>query len=145
MKLAPPVLAAVLIAASAATSHAADAFVVIVNPSVAGKNVRRQDLAAVFLKQAPRWGDRSPAEPVDQSGTSPVRESFSETVLQMPVAAVLQYWQKQMFGTHPVHPPAVRTTDAEVVAFVAANSGAVGYVRIGTPLPLTVKRLELVD
>jgi ABC-type phosphate transport system substrate-binding protein len=145
VRLAAPVLAAILVVSSATPSRAADPFVVIVNPSVAGKAVHRQDLAAVFLKRAPRWGDRSPAQPVDQSGTSPVRQAFSESVLGMPVAAVLQYWQKAMFGTPPLRPPLVRTSDQQVVAFVAATSGAVGYVSAGATLPPAVKRLELID
>jgi hypothetical protein len=52
---------------------AAADFVVIVNPSVAGAQVRRSDLAAVFLRTAMRWGGGEPAVPVDQSGTSAVR------------------------------------------------------------------------
>jgi hypothetical protein len=63
---------------------------VVVNASVVGTGVRRADLAAVFLKKAVRWGDGSPANPVDQSGTSPVRKGFSEAVLHMPVMTVVQ-------------------------------------------------------
>ena len=144
MRLAAPVLAAITAVSLATPSRAADPFVVIVNTSVTGKAVHRQDLAAVFLRRA-RWGDRSPAQPVDQSGTSPVRKVFSESVLGMPVAAVLRYWQKAMFGTPPLRPPLVRTSDQEVVAFVAATAGAVGYVSAGATLPPAVRKLELID
>jgi ABC-type phosphate transport system substrate-binding protein len=144
MRRAEAVLAAVLLLTLATPSRAADPFVVIVNPSVAGKAVHRQDLVALFLKRA-RWGDRSLARPVDQSGTSPVRRTFSESVLGMPVAEVLQYWQKAMFGTPPLRPPLVRTSDAEVVSFVASTEGAVGYVSAAATLPPSVKRLEIID
>src|SRR6187431_1463238 len=83
--------AAVLFVAAMGTARATDSFVVIVNAGVAGTSVRRADLAAVFLKKAVRWGDGSPASPVDQSTTSPVRKGFSESVLHMPVMAVVQY------------------------------------------------------
>jgi ABC-type phosphate transport system substrate-binding protein len=129
----------------AAPAPAADEFVVVVNPSVVGTSVKRADLAAVFLKKAVRWGDRSPATPVDQSGTSPVRKAFSESVLQMPISTVLQYWQKQMFGTVPVRPPAVKGGDAEVLAFVAATPGAVGYVSLGATVPAGVKPVQITD
>jgi len=42
-------------------------------------------------------------------------------------------------------PPPVKATDAEVIAFVAKNAGAVGYVAAGTALPPDVRALTLVD
>jgi len=128
------------------TAQATDAFVVVVNSSVAGTNVHRSDLAAVFLKKAVRWGDGSPANPVDQSGTSPVRKGFSETVLHMPVMAVVQYWGRQLASmAASVRPPTVKASDEEVLAYVAKTSGAVGYVATGTSLPAGVKAVAIVE
>jgi len=127
-------------------AQAADSFVVVVNASVAGTTVRRTDLAAVFLKKALRWGDGSPANPVDQSGTSPVRKGFSESVLHMPVMGVVQYWGKQLVSmASSVRPPTVKGSDEEVMAYVAKTSGAVGYVANGTALPPGVKAVTIVD
>jgi ABC-type phosphate transport system substrate-binding protein len=137
-------IATVLVLA-AAVSPAADEFVVVVHPTVAGTNVRRDDLAAVFLRKAARWGSGAPAVPVDQSGTSPVRNAFSQAVLGMPVATAVQYWQKQMFQTNPLRPPAVKATDAEVIAFVAKTEGAVGYVSRSAALPAGVKAIAVID
>jgi ABC-type phosphate transport system substrate-binding protein len=132
--------------AGPASVPAADEFVVIVHPSVAGSNIKRADLAAVFLKKAVRWGSGGGmAVPVDQSGTSPVRIAFSEGVLRQPVAQVVQYWQKQMFSATRLIPPPVKATDAEVIAFVAKTAGAVGYVSAGAALPPEVKTLGVVD
>jgi ABC-type phosphate transport system substrate-binding protein len=136
---------AVSIAAGVRPLPAAEAFVVIVHPSVGGTQVRRGDLAGLFLMKVTRWGDRSPAQPVDQSGASPVRKAFSEAVLGMPVATVLQYWQKQMFDTRPLRPPLVKASDAEVIAFVSRTTGAVGYVSGGAALPPGVKALAVID
>lgn len=141
-------LIALALAAALAGSlpaRAADDFVVIVHPSVAGVTIRRADLAAVFLKKAARWGSGGLAVPVDQSGTSAVRAAFSEAVLGMPAATAVQYWQKQMFAAKPVRPPAVKPTDAEVIAFVAKTEGAVGYIsKASTPGP-DVKVVTLID
>jgi ABC-type phosphate transport system substrate-binding protein len=136
---------AVAIAFAAPPVRAADDFVVIAHPSVQGTSVHRSDLAAVFLRKVSRWGDRSLAVPVDQSATSAVRRAFSETVLGMPVSTALQYWQKQMFATPPQRPPAVKASDAEVIAFVGSTSGAVGYVSARASLPAGVKALTLAD
>jgi ABC-type phosphate transport system substrate-binding protein len=139
-------LALVLTPAAASLAPGADAFVVIVHPSVTGSSIRRSDLGALFLKKATRWGGSgAPVLPVDQSGTSAVRMAFSEGVLGQPVAQVVQYWQKQMFSAARQVPPPVKATDAEVIAYVAKNSGAVGYVAAGTPLPPEVRTLSLVD
>jgi ABC-type phosphate transport system substrate-binding protein len=124
---------------------AAEGFVVVAHPAVFGASVHREDLAGVFLRKVPRWGDQTPAVPVDQSGASPVRKAFTEAVLQMGVSTALQYWQKQLFATPPVRPPLVKGSDAEVLAFVGATPGAVGYVAPGAILPPTVKQLAVID
>ena len=138
-------LAIAVLLALPAPSPGADDFVVIVHPSVAGANVRRADLSAVFLRTAGRWGGGATAVPVDQSGTSPVRNAFCQAVLGMPVATAVQYWQKQMFATNPLRPPAVKGSDAEVIAFVEKTPGAVGYVAKDAVLPAGVKAIALID
>jgi ABC-type phosphate transport system substrate-binding protein len=134
-----------LLAVVVPSAPAADEFVVIAHQSVLGTSVRRSDLAGVFLRRVQRWGDKSQAVPVDQSATSPVRKAFSESVLKMPTSTALQYWQKQMFATPPLRPPAVKSSDAEVMAFVGSTPGAVGYVSLGAPLTDAVKALAVID
>ncbi|HYN05571.1 MAG TPA: hypothetical protein VE359_24205 [Vicinamibacteria bacterium] len=142
----PGGLAIAVLLALPAPSPGADDFVVIVNLSVAGANVRRADLAAVFLRTAGRWGGAGGAAvPVDQSGTSPVRNAFCQAVLGMPVATAVQYWQKQMFAANPLRPPAVTGSDAEVIAFVEKTPGAVGYVSRSAALPEGVKAIAVID
>lgn len=135
----------ILLAISVSPAPAADDFVVIAHQSVLGTSIHRADLAGVFLRKVPRWGDRTTAVPVDQSATSAVRKAFSESVLRMPVSTVLQYWQKQMFATPPLRPPAVKGSDAEVMAFVGSTPGAVGYVSAGAALTNEVKPLAVTD
>jgi ABC-type phosphate transport system substrate-binding protein len=140
------VTAGALLLASSAWATAGEPFVVVVNPSVQGSSVHRADLAAVFLKRASRWGDGSSVIPIDQSGTSPVREAFSGTVLQMPVTAVVQYWQRQLMTSQTAaRLPTVKPSDEEVLAYVAKTRGAVAYVSAGAILPPGVKTLTVID
>jgi ABC-type phosphate transport system substrate-binding protein len=144
----PAFLAAVLLVATAGQLAGADErFVVIANASVPGTTVRRADLAAVFLRKANRWGDGSVAVPIDQSGTSPVREAFSGAVLQMPAAAVVQYWQRRILADTSVvtQLPSVKSSDTEVLASVTKTRGSVAYVSAGTALPDGVRALTVVD
>ncbi len=116
--------------AISAFAGAAD-FKVIVNSSNGSAKISKTDLNALFLKKMVKWGDGTPAAPVNQSKKSAVRDSFTTTVHGKSVAAVDSYWQQQIFSGRDV-PPAEKSSDAEVVAFVKANAGAVGYVSDGT-------------
>jgi len=131
-------------AASASPSVSADVpFRVIVHPQVKGSQIPRAALSSIFLKQAPRWGDGSPVQPIDQSVQSSVRKSFSNDVLQQGVVAVQVYWQRRI--SSGVTPPPVKTSDEEVLSYVAATPGAIGYVSASTPLPYSVKLVEVTD
>jgi ABC-type phosphate transport system substrate-binding protein len=105
-------------------------FKVIVNNSNGSTRISKADLNAIFLKKMAKWSDGIPAVPVNQSKKSAVRDNFTSTVHGKSVAAVDSYWQQQIFSGRDV-PPAEKASDAEVVAFVKANAGAVGYVSDG--------------
>src|SRR5260221_2667872 len=115
---------------------AADAFKVIVNGKMTGRTVARETLSQVYLGKADRWGDGKPITAVDLSTTSPVRAAFSQTVLGMSVVSVRMYWTRTMVSDH--FPPMVRSSDEDVIAFVASRTGAVGYVSADVALPDTV-------
>ncbi len=118
-------------------------FQVIVHHQVKGAHISRSALSSIFLKQAPRWSDGSAIKPVDQSVRSTVRKSFSGDVLAQGIVEVQIYWQRRMsLGTTP---PPVKTSDEEVVSFVASTPGAIGYVSSSAPLPESVKAVQLTD
>jgi ABC-type phosphate transport system substrate-binding protein len=139
-----PVLVVAVLAAGAAPGVSADArFRVIVHPQVKGNQIPRAALSSIFLKQASKWGDGSAARPVDQSLRSPVRMSFSAAVLQQALVQVQAYWHRQMAAGHV--PPPVKTSDEDVVAFVASTPGAIGYVTPDTPLPDSVREVAVIN
>jgi ABC-type phosphate transport system substrate-binding protein len=136
-------LAAVVGLAGHVAAAADPSFRVIVHPDVSGTQVPRAILSSIFLKDVQRWGDGSPVAPVDQSMASPVRAAFSERVLGRPVEGVQFLWHQKMIKG--VAPPPVKSSDADVIAFVAERKGAIGYVTADTPLPSSVKALKVVD
>jgi ABC-type phosphate transport system substrate-binding protein len=138
------VLATVVFGAGAAPVASADAsFRVIVHPQVKGAQIPRASLSSIFLKQAPRWGDGSVVVPVDQSVRSSVRSAFTSGVLQQGIVEVQVYWQRKMASG--ITPPPVKSTDEEIVSFVASTPGAIGYVSSGTPLPDSVREVVVVN
>lgn len=96
-------------------------------------SLSKSKAAALFLKKSTTYDDGSPAEPIDQVESSPARVVFSEQVLRKSVRAVKSYWQQRVFQGIAVPPPE-KATDAEVMAAVAANPRAIGYVQAGTKL-----------
>ena len=110
-------------------------------------SVSRRDLAKIFLRKTSRWQDGREAVPVDQSARSMVRVAFTRGVLRVEglgqISAVEAYWQQQLYSGRNTPPP-VKADDSEVVAFVAANAGAVGYVRSEVPLQ-GVKPIPVLD
>jgi ABC-type phosphate transport system substrate-binding protein len=139
----PLLVAAVLLAGAAPVVTADASFRVIVHPQVKGNQIPRAALSSIFLKQAPRWGDGSAALPVDQSVRSSVRLAFSNDVLQQGIVQVQVYWQRRMAAGQV--PPPVKTSDEEIISFVASTPGAIGYVSATTPLPASVREVAIVN
>jgi len=141
--LLPVLVAAALMAGPGQDLSAAAAFRVIVHPQVKGNEIPRAVLSAIFLKQALKWGDGRPVVPVDQSVQSSVRRVFSNEVLRQGIVEVQVYWQRKI--TAGLVPPPVKTSDDDVVAFVASTPGAIGYISTSTPLREGVREVVVVD
>lgn len=137
-------LIVLLFALLAQAAHAEEAFVVLTNASTPGNQIKRETLAAAFLKQITRWSDGSPITPVDQSARAPVRVSFSEAVLKQPVISIQNYWMQEIHTGRGM-PPQVKTSDRDVAAYVARTPGAVGYVSAGFTLPTGTKVLRVAE
>ena len=122
---------------------AAAPYQVIVHPGVKGSQIPRATLSSIFLKQAPRWGDGSSVLPVDQSMRSPIRRSFAAEVLRREMVELQMFWSRRMAAG--VTPPPVKQTDEDVVKFVAATPGSIGYVSSELALPDSVRPVMIVE
>jgi ABC-type phosphate transport system substrate-binding protein len=143
------VLVGAVFAAAAAPGATAAAtttpeFQVVVHPSVKGTWISRASLQALFTGQTDRWGDKAVAKPVDQSMKTPVRRAFTTNVLGLSVGEIQRLWQARV-AAQRIFPPPIKSSDAEVLAFVAGTTGAVGYVGPDTAIPEGVKLISLVD
>jgi ABC-type phosphate transport system substrate-binding protein len=113
------------------------AYVVIVSSKNTATTLSRRELARLFLKKSRRFQDGSEAVPVDQSAQSGARAAFTRDVLKVEgldkLSSVTTYWQQELYSGRS-SPPAVKASDADVVAFVSGNSGGLGYVSPATDL-----------
>jgi ABC-type phosphate transport system substrate-binding protein len=124
----------------ASRSGAAEPVLVIVNGNNPVSNLSAPDVSRAFMKKLKRWPDGVDVVPVDLAEDSPLRESFSQEFHDKRSSAVKAYWQKMIFSGRE-GPPPEKSSSAEVVAFVRANRGAIGYVAAGTTLGSGVKVL----
>jgi ABC-type phosphate transport system substrate-binding protein len=122
-------------------SQPAGAFKVIVHPTVGGQKIPRAVLAQIYLGDAQNWGDGRRIVAVDQSTTSTTRAAFSTAVLGMPVEGVKRHWLRVLASGK--RPPRIKDSDREVISFVAAEPGAVGYVSDAAAVPAGVRVLDL--
>jgi ABC-type phosphate transport system substrate-binding protein len=131
MRIAVAVLAISAVSGISGTSAEDPSFVVVVASANPVSAIHRQELARIFLKKTSRWSDGRAVVPVDQSVGTPVREAFTRSVLAVEgmgqISAVQNFWLQQVYSGRNTPPP-VKAADAEVLAFVEANPGAVGYV-----------------
>jgi ABC-type phosphate transport system substrate-binding protein len=121
------VVALTLILCVPSRSAVAQAFVVIVNEENPTAKLSKDDAAKYFLKRSTKWENGLPAQPIDLPENAPAREAFCATVLRRSVSAIRAYWQQQIFSGRGV-PPVEKSSEAEAVAFVRANPGAIAYV-----------------
>ncbi len=114
-----------------AASTPAPAYKVVVSATNPVTTLTRRETAAIFLKKRTRWEAGGEIAPVDQSATSLVRAAFTRDVLESEglgrLSAVQTFWQQQLYSGRSA-PPVIKVSDAEVVAFVAGNRDAIGYV-----------------
>lgn len=120
-------------------------FVLVVNEANPVSELRREEVERIFMRKIKRWSDwdeRLRIEPVDHKDITPVRERFSRLVHKKPARHVVEYWRRLIFSGRELGPEAL-DSDAEVLAFVAANRGAIGYVSTAARLVPGVKVVRL--
>lgn len=143
----PVAIIALLLAALALPARAVVAdkqehrYKVIVHPDSPITAVSRELLRNAYLKKTGRWPDGPPIRPVDLSRSYAVRERFTVEVLRKTPAQLRSYWNQQIFSGKGVPPPEARTT-SDLIAYVLATPGAVGYLPIDVD-PRGAKVVEL--
>lgn len=122
----------------------AQGFQVIVNRGNPVTRLTAEQVSQLFRKQTTSWETGATVVPVDLKEGTGVRGAFSRDILGKSVAAEKARWQRLVFSGRGV-PPMELATDDEVVAFVAANLYAIGYVSSGRALGGSVKAVAVVS
>jgi ABC-type phosphate transport system substrate-binding protein len=134
----------VALLAATAAAGGVEEFQVVVHPSVRGTKISRANLSALFTGKTSQWGDKTQAMPVDQSAKAPVRRAFTAAVIGLSMGELQMYWQRRVAADR-VFPPPIKGTDQEVLGYVAATAGAIGYVSPDAAIPESVRVLAVVE
>jgi ABC-type phosphate transport system substrate-binding protein len=100
--------------------------VVIVHPSnsaaISAKNVQR-----IFLGKEKKFTGGGAVKPINQAAGSDARSDFDTNIVGRSSTQVSAYWSKLVFTGKGV-PPKEVADDAAVIAAVAADASAIGYI-----------------
>jgi ABC-type phosphate transport system substrate-binding protein len=105
-------------------------FVVIVNKANTVA-VDKATVAKIYTGELKSWGDGTPVIAYDLPEDNPARASFSAEVVGKPVASLKALWAQMIFSGKAL-PPKSAPSDEEMKKSVAANKGAVGYIKPGS-------------
>jgi len=141
MRFLRPFVLALLLPASSVLAQ--EPCKIIVHASNPASQIERAAVVAIFKGLMPRWKDNTNIQPVDQSVKSPARAAFTEKILHDTVLAMQTYWFKQLQQGRV--PPMVKASDQELLAYVKANRGAIGYVSEAFAVDEGAKVLKVVD
>ncbi|WP_100642999.1 phosphate ABC transporter substrate-binding protein [Alteromonas facilis] len=100
--------------------------VMVVHPSNA-EAIDAKVVKRIFLGKDKKYPGGAEATPINQVAESDVRGQFDDSIIGRSSAQVSAYWSKLVFTGKGVPPTEVKD-DAEVIATVAADPSAIGYV-----------------
>lgn len=100
--------------------------VMVVHPSNTA-TVDKTSVKRLFLGKSSNFAGGANATPINQPATSPSRQSFDSDILGRSSSQVSAYWSKLIF-TGKGSPPKEVADDGAVIAAVASDPTAIGYV-----------------
>jgi len=101
--------------------------VMIVNKDNPVNGITRAEAANYFMGKATMWSAGVKVVIVDQKKASPAGAAFLQKIVKMDESTYKNLWVEKMLSGEAV-PPVNKASDAEVVEFVKANPGAIGYI-----------------
>lgn len=98
---------------------------VIVHKASPAQTLSVTEVRAYYMKKQGAWSDGSKVRPVQQSGD--VRDGFVKKTLGMSTTEFERYWLELKYSAAESPPKQVESDD-DVIRFVGAMKGAIGFV-----------------
>ncbi len=135
-KLAGLVIGGLLSVAGAV--HAQE--IVVVGNKANGQDVDKAFVVKAFTGEVKAWSDGTPLVLIDQGEDNALRNDFYTKTVGKSASNVKALWAQLIFSGRAL-PPKVIDGDAEVKKAVAANKGAIAYIKASS-VDDTVKVLQ---
>lgn len=110
-----------------AAAEARPRFKVIVHPKNPVTRASRELLRNAYLKKLGAWSHGEALRPVDLARKFPARDHFARDIVGKTPAQLRSYWSQQIFSGKRTPPPEASAV-ADMIAYVLASPGAVGYL-----------------
>lgn len=112
------------------TAPAKDSIIVIINNDNPITRLTTSEAKLYYLRKLKsRWpGINKNIRPVDRKTKCAERNAFYESILKMEDKAVDSYFAKRQFQ-NAERAPEKMTSDSEVIDYVSAEIGAIGYIK----------------
>jgi len=103
--------------------------VVVVNARNGVAAMTRNEVINMFFGRNRQFFNGVEATPVDLEDAHPRREQFYKLLVGKDLAEINAYWSRQIFTGRMQPPPRLNSTE-EVIRWVAANPGGIGFVEL---------------
>ena len=120
------IISTLALLAAAGLSHAGDV-VVIVNKAN-DNSVDKALVAKIYTGESKVWANGGSISAIDLTDDNPGRASFANDFVGKSPAALKSLWTQNVFTGKAV-PPKAMASDDDVKKAVAANKGAIGYIK----------------
>jgi ABC-type phosphate transport system substrate-binding protein len=102
--------------------------VVIVHTSNPTGDISASQTKLLYTRKIKRlWSNNKPIKPAAYKGKTALQSGFYAKVLNMTAEEVEQYFKQRQFANSESLPAEV-ATEAEMIAYVSDNEGAIGFV-----------------
>lgn len=102
-------------------------FRIVVNSANPTRELTKTQVSNFLLKKKGKWDHGVDVAPADLDSKSAVRAAMSDDIHGRSVAAIKNFWQRQIFSGRDV-PPVELADDNRMLDHVRGNPGAIGYV-----------------
>ncbi|SDS64299.1 hypothetical protein SAMN05216421_1900 [Halopseudomonas xinjiangensis] len=134
MKRYPLLLALLILSLSTPASLRAE-LVAVAHPSAKITQLSRSDLINIFMGRYRKLPSGVAALPVD---LGPLRERFYRQLVNKDLAEINSYWARLVFSGQ-ASPPLQIAEEAEMLAYLRRNPGAIGFIdRANVPEDMVV-------
>ncbi|MBN2008487.1 substrate-binding domain-containing protein [candidate division KSB1 bacterium] len=101
--------------------------VIIVHPENTLEKASRADISNIFLGKKTQWDGGGKIIAVDHKKDSKPGKAFLDVIVKMSENEYKNYWVEKMLSGE-AEPPKNFSSDEDILKFVKANKGAIGYI-----------------